>query len=135
LSIPGKPEPKARPRARGRVHQPISRFEKTVELLADRHRGRFSGPVRVRIDFFIRDGRRGDIDNLQKSTLDGLTKAEVWRDDRDVIEVTARIFDKAKRDQTLIEVCCAEGDFIPREAGEPTLRGAAPPESPSAEPI
>lgn len=38
-------------------------------------------PVGVRIDAFMPDRRRRDLDNLSKGVLDSLTHAGVWRDD------------------------------------------------------
>lgn len=47
------------------------------------------GPVAVRVEFFLPDRRRRDIDNLEKAILDGL-KGEAFADDDQVIDLAAR---------------------------------------------
>jgi Holliday junction resolvase RusA-like endonuclease len=44
------------------------------------------GPVRVRLEFYLKDRRPKDADNLSKGVLDGLNKI-VFKDDNQVCEL------------------------------------------------
>jgi crossover junction endodeoxyribonuclease RusA len=48
-------------------------------------------PMRVRIDLFLPDKRRRDIDNLSKAILDGCNNI-VWKDDTQVCYLRIRKF-------------------------------------------
>ena len=61
----------------------------------------FTGPLAVTLDFHMPRGATvkrerpsvtPDIDKLVRALLDGLTDAEVWKDDAQVVELTAREF-------------------------------------------
>jgi len=41
-------------------------------------------PVKIRIECYMPDRRRRDLDNLQKAVFDALTKAGFWLDDQQV---------------------------------------------------
>lgn len=43
-------------------------------------------PLRLRIECYMPDRRRRDLDNLQKAVFDALTKAGFWLDDVQVID-------------------------------------------------
>ena len=43
-----------------------------------------NGPIRVRIDAYMPDKRKRDLDNLCKSLFDAMTHAGVWKDDSQI---------------------------------------------------
>jgi len=100
LTIPGKPQPKERARRRrnGRWVTPTAtrNYEKQVcsvagaEMLVQRHPGFGAAQVKVTIQVYWPDKRRRDVDNVAKSILDGMTKAGVWDDDAQVVELVVR---------------------------------------------
>ena len=57
----------------------------------------FVGPVQVAIDVYCTRPKKpaneypiGDIDNYAKATLDAVTQARIWNDDKQVTELTVR---------------------------------------------
>ena len=48
------------------------------------------GPVSVTVEASPPDGRKRDLDNLCKATLDALTHAKVWGDDSQIKELSLR---------------------------------------------
>lgn len=67
-----------------------------VELFASRTIPYFEGPVHADLLFLCTRARTsklqypgGDADNYAKSVLDGLTKIQVWKDDKQVIDLHA----------------------------------------------
>jgi crossover junction endodeoxyribonuclease RusA len=53
---------------------------------------RSAAPFRVEACFYLAHRFRTDVDNLLKSVLDASTKAGVWMDDSQVLEVSAKVF-------------------------------------------
>jgi crossover junction endodeoxyribonuclease RusA len=49
-----------------------------------------TGPLDVMIELYMPDRRRRDTDNYVKSLHDALTKANVWGDDKQVVDVFVR---------------------------------------------
>lgn len=98
FTIPGKPQPKGRPRMGkgGRVFTPkeTRAYEKTVQHFAKNAAGWFGpwpleGEYRCTIDIYWPDKRRRDIDNAAKSILDGMNGV-LWTDDSQVVELVLR---------------------------------------------
>lgn len=106
FSVEGKPRVKQRPRMTrgGRTYTPKATLD-AEQSIRDQYGGpKFEGPVKVMI-LYMRDSQeititdiqwentskvRGDVDNLVKCTLDGLTGA-AWDDDRIVKQIVALI--------------------------------------------
>lgn len=101
----GDPVPCQRPRVGrgGTVYMPKEtvHYEQHVgavaHLAAYKHRWkRAAKGTRLIVGLVIQrgKGRRGDIDNIAKSILDGITKAgSIWHDDRDVMRLECTIDD------------------------------------------
>ena len=115
VKVPGLPRPKGSWKCVGRdgMHRlveqrPSGKWRDQVKaaglLLAAHHGGPILGPVRVAITFTVPlpksikpesrpwpalAGGVGDIDKLARSALDSLTDAGVWRDDGQVVHLTA----------------------------------------------
>jgi len=53
---------------------------------------------------FVREAKRGDLDNLIKSVCDALTKAAVWRDDALVVELRATMTEDKRNPRTMVAV-------------------------------
>lgn len=106
FAVMGKPRVKQRPRMTrsGRTYTPQATLE-AEQTIRDQYKGpKFEGPVKVMI-LYMKDRQeititditwentskvRGDVDNLVKCTLDGLTGA-AWDDDRIVKQIVALI--------------------------------------------
>jgi len=106
FSVQGKPRVKQRPRMTrtGRTYTPKATLD-AEQNIRDHYDGpMFEGPVKV-IIVYTRDSQeitisdiqwentskiRGDVDNLVKCTLDGLTGV-AWEDDRIVKQIVALI--------------------------------------------
>jgi Holliday junction resolvase RusA-like endonuclease len=88
--VPGVPVPKARPRVvNGHAYTPkrTQSFERAVGLA---YQGPlFEGSVALELDFNLPNRRRVDLDNLVKSTMDGLT-GHAYHDDGQVVKLVAR---------------------------------------------
>lgn len=125
IVIPGRPFAKQRPRfsrKSGRAYTPSETvsFERNVGLIAARHFPQpIEGPVRVIIRAYFAmpqswskkkraemldkpHTQRPDIDNLQKSVLDGLNRI-AFADDAQIAELTATKY-WAASDVTFVEV-------------------------------
>lgn len=100
--LPIDPLPCPRPRVavirgHGVAYYPASYKKwvtKFVELFASSDIPFFEGPVHVDLLFLITKARTsklqfpgGDVDNYAKSVLDGLTKIQVWKDDKQVVSL------------------------------------------------
>ncbi len=96
MVVPGRPVPKARPRvgANGNVYTPreTAEAEGAVGWAAKvKVRGRkATGPLAVTAIFYVTGRRKGDIDNLLKTVLDGLNKI-AYADDSQVVRAEALI--------------------------------------------
>ena len=65
------------------------KYRESVTAIARRAGyGTFTCPVQVELDLYPPDNRRRDIDNSQKSLLDALTCAGVYKDDSLIHKIT-----------------------------------------------
>lgn len=106
--VPGEPVPLARPRKGqyGNMYMPKESmvFEGTIAWAARAHGGRFGKrDVIVYTDFFCKR-KRGDGDNFHKAVLDALEKAEVYDNDRQVVEGHYRVFRGVSNPRTEIVI-------------------------------
>lgn len=108
IIVPGEPVPKGRPRfnrTTGSVYTPATTraYEQAISILAMAQRKQMvrEGPVKVTLWFYT--SKTSDIDNLIKSTLDGLN-GQAFTDDKQVCEVHAyRIDSSPARTEVLVE--------------------------------
>lgn len=119
--VPGAPVPCARPRvfrnrladgrtvARVPVDPRTDEYEARVALCAlvawRKYRCRSTpGPFRVELDFY-RARRAGDVDNLSKAALDGITRAkEIWFDDEVVEQLEVKRFEDKDKPRTVVRL-------------------------------
>lgn len=93
ITIPGRPVPKARPRPASNrrgyiIPARTMAYQRQVGWVAKQQiKTPFAGDVEVTIVLYFRGGRVGDVDNYQKSILDGLNGI-AFEDDRQVRKVT-----------------------------------------------
>jgi Holliday junction resolvase RusA-like endonuclease len=112
FTVPGDPVPLARPRlGKGRrVYTPArsSQYQDLVALLVRSvaPAGRDSQALfGIQAEFYRSTARRCDLDNLLKSILDGITRADrLWADDSQVREIKARLYLKCARPRAEVEV-------------------------------
>ena len=92
FEIPGRPMPKQRPRVGryGNIYTPreTKSYEELVGIVARQHcKEPLAGDISVAIEVY---GKRiGDLDNIAKSILDGMSGI-VYVDDRQVTELSIR---------------------------------------------
>jgi Holliday junction resolvase RusA-like endonuclease len=122
FTVPGPPVPLGRPRftRAGRVYTSKSSQDGLNNLASyaassTKHR-RLSGPLVVSMEFVHkRPGRlkkgprqfketRPDIDNLIKLCLDGLSRAAIWNDDNQVVQLSAVDLYAAKDEQPYTQI-------------------------------
>ena len=107
--IPGKPQPKERPRRtpNGTWYTPTKtrNYERMVGMCALDAGVNFKGPVSVQIDIYWPDRRRRDLDNAAKSICDAMNGI-VYSDDSQIqeLKITANI----DRDNPRAEVSVEE---------------------------
>jgi crossover junction endodeoxyribonuclease RusA len=91
FTIPGKPQPKERPRrgAGGIWYTPTKtkKYERLVAMCAMAEGVRFKGSVEVTIDIYWPDNRKRDLDNTAKSICDGMNGI-VYADDSQISKLT-----------------------------------------------
>jgi len=115
LTVPGEPRPMARPRVlkTGRTYTPPeSEAHKRLvafhvrKAMMLRARGVFPmrGPISVKLDFFLSNRRRVDVDNLAKMVMDALTLARVWSDDSQVVALATHKYAPSSSPRTWITV-------------------------------
>lgn len=89
FTIPGQPIPKGRPRfgRNGSVYTPKTTiaFEKKVKLSAlAAGVKQLSGPIQISTEFYMKDLRRVDADNILKAVMDALNGV-AYKDDSQVM--------------------------------------------------
>lgn len=112
FTIPGKPQPKQRPRkAKGRWYTPkaTKNYEEKVALYA-RSGGvkEIDGPVALSMAIYMPDRRRRDLDNCAKTVCDGLNGIAYEDDSQVSILHVERYFDT---DNPRVEVTVIERLF------------------------
>ena len=109
FTIPGQPLPKQRPRfgQRGRVYSPSKKEEervfKHVRFQLPLHFKPLSGRIQIRADFYRKDKRRVDGDNLGKLVADALNGL-VWVDDSHLRHWIVNIYYDKENPRTEVEV-------------------------------
>lgn len=110
FTVPGEPVPKKRPRTvtnpRGETRTYTPAETKAAETaIGYAARAVFpeptSEPCQAHVDFYCRRKGRGDVDNLLKTVLDALNGI-VWADDKQVIYLSAAVFDESDEPRTVI---------------------------------
>jgi crossover junction endodeoxyribonuclease RusA len=109
VTVLGEPVAKERPRIgkNGNVYTPAATraYETAVALIAKLRLPKYGKDAKLVVDltFYCAD-RTKDLDNLCKSTLDGLQKAGTFRNDNQIIELHARKVVKAPEEQSRVEI-------------------------------
>lgn len=110
--LPGEPVPKGRPRLNkttGTIYTPKDTvvYEESVAIMARSQRDKYGdSPVKLTALFFTSRKRGADVDNLVKSTADGLIKSGIIDDDSQIVEVhAARIRSNNPRAEVTLEPC------------------------------
>lgn len=111
FSLEGTPRPKGRPRVtRNGCYTPkLTRdYERAVQLYAGIALGaargwRADGLFKVTVTFTFKANTLADLDNLLKSVTDALQAAEVFDNDRQVVE-TCALKQQGERDHTYVVV-------------------------------
>ena len=77
---------------RGRTVRSVAynQFERDFILLSPRAVERCAGEVEVKLEFFLKDKRRRDLDNMIKPTIDCLTHLGCWNDDSQITRLDVR---------------------------------------------
>ena len=100
IVVPGRPQPKARPRVNRntkQVYTPSSEVEEGVAGAMQAYEGAMFDVGRVAVSMFFYGTKAGtDIDNIAKLYLDALVKAKVIEDDSvvDALWIERRPVDK-----------------------------------------
>jgi len=107
FTVPGRPVPAARMTRRSQyVNKQAIRYKDYKEVVSWEAKAagatKIKGDVTANLTFYICQGRRGDIDNLIKSLLDGCNNI-CYDDDRQVIRIQAEII-KCNKDSQRVEV-------------------------------
>lgn len=115
-SILGEPVPKERPRIgkNGNVYTPskTKAYERAVALIARTKLPRFKEADRliVNLTFYCATAKTKDLDNLCKSTLDGLQKGGTFKNDSQIVELHAKkVVSFTETPRTEIEVVTLAG--------------------------
>lgn len=133
FTIPGKPEPKGRPRRGKGGHfytpQSTSDYEARVRSIARAIIPPDSGwptldHVEVVFDIYCESDAGGDIDNIEKAIMDGLNKT-LYHDDKQVKSKVTRL--RIDRDNPRVEVCIYP-DPGPSAHGSPYVYDTGPAE-------
>jgi len=66
-----------------------SSYRDEVILMIGKGHTTLTGPIQVRVDAYMPDKRKRDLDNIFKSLNDALTHAGVWRDDSQIERIVA----------------------------------------------
>jgi Holliday junction resolvase RusA-like endonuclease len=65
---------------------------------------KLEGPLKLTAKFYFKDRTRGDLDNLIKSTLDGLQYGNAFDNDKQILSIIGEIkYDDDERAEIMIE--------------------------------
>ncbi len=109
IVIKGRPQPKQRPRKGkyGNFYTPkeTQAYENKVGFasLVDKNKIKKGERCKLIIRIFFKGKQKGDIDNIIKICLDGMTKI-VYNDDKCVKEIQAKILEHQQNERIEIEV-------------------------------
>lgn len=117
ITVPGEPVPLARARRGeyGKFYTPKKslQYQSDIAWEARRARTRFGQrEVVVHTDFYCRSKRAQDGDNMHKAVLDALEKAEVYDNDRQVVEGHWRVFRGVSKPRTEIRVYAVDHTVV-----------------------
>jgi Holliday junction resolvase RusA-like endonuclease len=128
FTLHGQPVPAGRPRlGRGHAFMPKKTVDAEKEVGAAWVRASHNlwiptGGIAVRMQFFVSDKVRRDVDNLAKTVLDGLTKyGWAWGDDSQVVALGADIYLDKEQPRTVVTVDIRRCDI--RGMGSFVVRG------------
>lgn len=63
-----------------------------------------TGKTKVTLDYWPPDKRTRDIDNIQKPVLDSLNHADVFEDDKQVVHLISRKWEKKKNGRLIVRI-------------------------------
>lgn len=89
------------------AYKKYAKVAKAQLLLVSR---RYSGPVEVTAQYWLRDRRRPDLNNLMAATADILQEAHIIQDDRDIISWDGSRIAGVDRENPRVEITIREVD-------------------------
>lgn len=109
LILEGEPVPKERPRrGKGNVwYTPRTTlsYENAIGFVVKGSKIKCgSNPVIVSAWFYCNSGKRGDLDNLLKSLIDGAMKGGAFKDDKQVVEIHGYRYDGQENPRVEFEI-------------------------------
>ena len=86
-------------------------FRRVVaERVAQKSNSMILGKVAIQIQIVPPDKRKRDIDNVLKALLDSLTKAGVWKDDSQIVDLRIVKYDPLDGGGTVVNIIDMEQD-------------------------
>lgn len=81
-----------------------------AEKVAQKSHSMILGNVTIQIQICPPDKRKRDIDNVLKALLDSLTKAGVWKDDSQIVDLRIVKYDPLEGGGTVVNIIDMEQD-------------------------
>ena len=81
-----------------------------AEKVAQKYHSMILGKVTIQIQVCPPDKRKRDIDNVLKALLDSLTKAGVWKDDSQIVDLRIVKYDPLEGGGTVVNIIDMEQD-------------------------